>query len=221
LFVVAAVLLAASSGSRALVAAELPVVLEEDFENGADRWQPFDPQSWKILATPQGNVYSLFADSKYQPPYRSPVNVALLKDIAVGDFVLECNLQSTVKDYDHRSLVLVFGYQDPAHFYYVHFGKKTDNHANQIFIVNGAPRLKISTETTPGTKWDDDWHRVKIAHDTSDGTIEVFFDNMKRPVMEAIDETFRWGQIGLGAFDDLGNFDNIVLRGQVVKKPSR
>lgn len=221
LFVVAAVLLAASSGSRALVAAELPVVLKEDFENGADRWQPFDPQSWKILATPQGNVYSLFADSKYQPPYRSPVNVALLKDIVVGDFVLECNLQSTVKDYDHRSLVLVFGYQDPAHFYYVHFGKKTDNHANQIFIVNGAPRLKISTETTPGTKWDDDWHRVKIAHDTSDGTIEVFFDNMKRPVMEAIDETFRWGQIGLGAFDDLGNFDNIVLRGQVVKKPSR
>ena len=68
----------------------------------------------------------------------------------VGDFQLELQLQSTVKDYDHRSMVLVFGYQDPAHFYYVHFGKKTDDHANQIFIVNAAPRLKISTKTTPG-----------------------------------------------------------------------
>ena len=25
--------------------------------------------------------------------------------------------------------------------------------------------------------------------------------------MTAVDKTFAWGQIGLGAFDDLGNFD--------------
>ena len=86
--------------------------------------------------------------------------------------MLEVKLQSTVKDYDHRSLVLVFGYQDPAHFYYVHFGKKTDDHANQIFIVNGAPRLKISTKTTPGTAWDDAWHEVKIVRNVGDGSID-------------------------------------------------
>ena len=80
--------------------------------------------------------------------------------MVVGDFVLEVELQSTVKDYDHRSMVLVFGYQDPAHFYYVHFGKKTDDHANQIFIVNGAPRdedldqdhARHAPGTTPGTR---------------------------------------------------------------------
>jgi hypothetical protein len=200
-------------------AAELPLLLKEDFEQGASRWQPFDEKSWQVLDTPAGKVYGLVADSKYQPPYRSPVNVSLLKDIVVGDFVLECRVQSTVKDYDHRSLVLVFGYQDPSHFYYVHFGKKTDNHANQIFLVDGAPRVKISTETTPGTRWDDAWHQVKIARDASDGSIEVYFDDMKRPVMEAVDDTFRWGQIGLGAFDDLGNFDNLTLRGTLVKPP--
>lgn len=206
---------------HAACAADLPLLVREDFENGADRWQPFDRASWKISETPRGRIYSLVADSSYKPPYRSPVNIALLKDVVVGSFVLEAELQSTVKDYDHRSMVLVFGYQDPAHFYYVHFGKKTDDHANQIFIVNGAAREKISTETTPGTRWDDAWHKVKIVRDASDGSVEVFFDDMRRAVMEAIDDTFAWGQIGIGAFDDLGNFDNLVLRGKPAKAQAR
>ena len=27
--------------------------------------------------------------------------------------------------------------------------------------------------------------------------------------MTAIDKTFTWGQIGIGSFDDLGNFDDV------------
>ncbi len=207
--------------SSTALAADAPLVVRDDFENGVGRWQPMDAQSWKILSTPRGNVYSLFQQSAYKPPYRSPVNIALFKDVVVGDFVLEIDLQSTVKDYDHRSMVLVFGYQDPAHFYYVHFGKKTDNHANQVFIVNGDARTKISTETTAGTAWDDAWHKVKIDRDVSNGDTEIFFDNMKRPVMEAVDDTFTWGQIGIGAFDDLGNFDNLTLRGKPAKAPAQ
>ena len=57
---------------------------------------------------------------------------------------------------------IVFGYQDPAHFYYVHLGKKADDHANQIFIVNGADRKKISLTSTSGTNWDDKWHTVRV-----------------------------------------------------------
>jgi hypothetical protein len=199
-----------------LAAAELPEVTREDFEQGADRWRPTDAKSWKVLETPEGKVYNLFADSKYAPKHRSPVNIAILDDTVVGDFSLDLKLQSTVEDYNHRSLVIVFGYQDPSHFYYVHFGKKTDDHANQIFIVNDAPRVKISTKTTPGTNWDDAWHRVKITRNVADGAIAVYFDNMQEPVMTAVDKTFAWGKIGVGAFDDLGNFDDIVLRGQRV-----
>jgi len=213
-------LLLAATGSRA---DELPLLIHEDFEApGAEaRWRPTDPAAWKIINTPRGKVYSLFAHSKYQPPYRSPVNIALLGDLVVGDFALEGKLQSTVKDYNHRSMVVVFGYQDPAHFYYVHFGKKTDDHANQIFIVNGAPRVKISTETTPGTAWDDEWHRVKIVRTLADGATAVYFDDMTRPVMAATDKTFARGQIGLGAFDDLGNVDDLTLRGIKMEPTTR
>lgn len=203
-----------------LASAELPILVSEDFDSGAARWQPTDARAWKIAKTPSGKVYSLFQQSDYKPPFRSPVNIAILKDVIVADFELSAHLQSTVKDYDHRSMVMVFGYQDPAHYYYVHFGKRTDDHANQIFIVNGAPRLKISTKTTPGTAWDDAWHQVKIVRTTADGKIDVYLDDLQNPVMTAVDKTFVWGQIGIGAFDDLGNFDRIELAGQVVKSQS-
>ncbi len=40
--------------------------------------------------------------------------------------------------------------------------------------MNDALWLKISTKTTPGTNWNDDWHNVKVVH-IVDGTIEVYF----------------------------------------------
>jgi hypothetical protein len=203
------------------LAAELPLLVREDFEHGAARWQPTDPAAWRVSDGSGGKVFSLFQQSKYEPPYRSPVNFALLKDIVVGDFELEARLQSTVKDYGHRDMVLVFGYQDPAHFYYVHFGKQADEHANQIFIVNGAPRVKISTKSTPGTPWDDNWHRVKIVRTVSDGKIEAYFDDMNTPAMSAKDQSFARGQVGVGSFDDTGNFDDVVLRGSTSNQPAK
>jgi sugar lactone lactonase YvrE len=197
---------------------KLPLVFQDDFENGADHWQPTDPKAWKILPTDKGKVYSQFQQSKYQPPHRSPFNISLLKDIQVSDFILEAKVQSTARDYPHRDMCLFFGYQNPAHFYYVHLGQRTDDHANQIFIVNDAPRTKISTKTTPGTKWDDKWHDVKIIRRVSDGTIEVYFDDMKTPVMMATDKTFTWGRVGLGSFDDTGNWDDVKLYGVRVEK---
>lgn len=196
-----------------------PVVLQEDFEQGAKRWAPTDEKAWKVVDADGNRVYSLFQQSKFQPPHRSPLNIALAKDLIVGDFALEARVRSTVKDYPHRDMCLFFGYQDPAHFYYVHLGKKTDDHANQIFIVNDAPRIKISQQTTSGTNWDDEWHRLKLVRTVADGSIAVFWDDLERPIMIAVDKTFAWGQIGLGSFDDIGDFDDVVVRGVRVEKP--
>ena len=136
----------------------------------------------------------------------------------MGNFVLDLKFQSTKKDYGHRDLCLFFGFQDPSHLYYVHFGKKTDDHANQIFIVNDKPRTKISTKTTEGTNWDDEWHHARIVRDVESGRIEIYFDDMKTPVMTATDKTFTWGKVGVGSFDDTGRFDDVYLFGDVVKK---
>lgn len=208
-----AVLLACGFAPRAR--AELPLVFEDSFEHGADHWQPTDAAAWKLVAGREGHgqAYSLFQQSKYKPPHRSPFNIALVKNVVVTDFRFEADVLSTAREYPHRSMTLIFGYQDPAHFYYVHFGKKTDDHANQIFIVNDAPRVKISARTTPGTDWDDRWHHVKIERNAATGDIRIFFDDMREPVMTAVDKTFAWGQVGIGSFDDVGNYDDVKLRG--------
>jgi len=198
---------------------ELPLVYKDDFEKGADNWKPTDAKAWKVKRTDKGNVYSQFEKkSNYNPPHRSPFNISLLKDVTVSDFVLDVKVLSTHEDYGHRDACVVFGYQDPAHFYYVHLGKKADDHANQIFIVNDKPRTKISTKSTDGTNWDEKWHHIRIVRRVSDGTIEVYFDDMKNPVMTASDKSFVHGGIGLGTFDDTSDWDDLELRGVSVTR---
>ena len=51
----------------------------------------------------------------------------------------------------------------------------------------------------------------------ADGTIEIYFDDMKKPVMTASDKTFGAGRVGIGSFDDHGNWDDFKLHG--VKAP--
>ena len=192
----------------------LPIVFEEKFEGGADRWQPQDGEQWQIKKTDKGQVYSQHKkQTKYKPPHRSPTNVALLKDVAFGDMEFTGRVQSTHADYGHRDAVVFFGYQDPAHFYYVHLGKQADDHANQIFIVNGADRKKISITSTTGTNWDDNWHTVRVVRKPSTGEIAIYFDDMAKPVMTASDKTFGPGRIGVGTFDDTADWDEIVVRG--------
>ncbi len=202
-------------------AEKLPLVFRDDFARGADHWQPTDMAAWQVVDVDGRRAYALTKQSDFKPPHRSPMNISLVRDVYVDDFTLEVRLRSTSREYGHRDLCLFFGYQSPSRLYYVHLGKKTDDHANQIFIVNDAPRIKVSTETTPGTPWDDRWHEVKIVRSASDGQIDVFFDDFSKPIMRAIDKTFRWGRVGVGSFDDTGEFANVRLHGRKIVPPAQ
>lgn len=205
-----------NSSNRKPADEKLPIVYQTDFENGAGDWKPTDAAAWKIDKSLKSGdaVYSQFKKrSNYKPPHRSPLNMSLVNDIQVGSFQLDVKVLSTHEDYNHRDACLFFGYQNPGQFYYVHLGKRADPHANQIFIVNKAARTKISTTTTKGTDWDDQWHHVRIKRDIKSGSIEIYFDDMTKPVMTATDRNFLKGQIGLGSFDDTTAWNDLVLRG--------
>lgn len=223
-FIGIGLLCATTVSATAAEPAELPIVFVDDFESGGvSQWVATDPQAWRLAAEGDRHVLQQFAASKVQTPVRSPFNRAVVAGLRVADLQLDVDVQSTARDYPHRDVCLFFGYQDPTHFYYVHLGQRADDHANQIFIVNDAPRVKISTKSTEGTPWNDEWHHVRVVRRVESGEIAVYFDNMDEPVMTAKDSTFDWGTVGVGTFDDTANFDNLEVRGTVrpVLRPGR
>ena len=175
-----------------------------------------DANAWRLSEGKGDKSKALeqFQASKYKYKVRSPFNIGLIGDRTFGDFVLECDMLQTGKDYGHRDMCIFFGLRERSHFYYVHMATKTDDHAHNVFIVNDQPRTKISHKTTAGVDWGkDQWQHVRLERDAKAGTIKVFWNDMKTPIMEAKDDTFKEGYIGFGTFDDTGKVDNVRVWG--------
>lgn len=224
-FLVAMLLLAGCSGATPDVPADvpetmdgLPLVFYDDFSAGADRWEMTDPNAWFVVEDAGDPVLALIQQSDYEPPVRSPRNMALVRDLWVSDFVLEARLKSTTRDYDHRDLCVFYGWQDPANFYYTHIANAADPHANSIFLVDDEPRVSIAAERTDGTDWSGGYHTVRVVRDVEAGTIEVFFDDLETPIMRATDERFAFGRVGFGSFDDSGFFDDVRVWGRLLER---
>jgi len=198
------------------------LVYEQNFENQnsiAD-FSFTEPAKWIMSAGNPGNSLEFTGISEYQPPFRSPHTIGLIKGLAFGSFVLEADVLQTGKEYGHRDMCVIFGFQDPSRFYYAHIASKMDDNAHQLMLVNQAPRTKISSYTTNGIDWgQDQWHKLRIERDIQSGSIKVFFDG--KLIQEASDTTFGIGYVGFGSFDDSGKVDNIrIWTAESVKKPS-
>lgn len=194
------------------------LVFEDDFEDGdAEGWEPTDAKAWKVTEDKGGKAYALFGKSDYKPKVRSPYNISLVKGLDLDDFVLEVKLRSTTGDYNHRDMCVFFNHQDPSNFYYVHFGLKSDDHSNSIFLVDDKPRVSIAKERPAGTRWSEDYHTIRIVRRSEAGSIEVYFDDMDKPAMTAEDRTFTGGTVGVGSFDDTGNADDVKIWAPVQK----
>ncbi|MBM4033559.1 MAG: hypothetical protein FJ291_17490 [Planctomycetes bacterium] len=216
----------ASAAPARAAEGDLPAIYQDDFakEGALEKWEPTDAAQWKIGAEGENKVLSLFEKkSSYKTKVRSPFSFALLREVVVSDFVLDLKAKSTVKPYGHQDLCFFFGYQDPTHYYYVHVAVAADPNAHSVMIVNDKPRVSLIGEPgkdiggeafrTKGIAWGEAWHNVRIVRKVADGLIEVYFDDMAKPIMRVRDKTFAWGRIGVGSFDDTGDFDDIVLRG--------
>jgi hypothetical protein len=193
----------------------LPLLFHEEFKDGEkalERFEFDDPSAWKIAKDEERNVLALTRQCKYDPPVRSIRNRAFVKGLLVSQpFVLEVKLKSTVRDYGHRDLCILFGAVDDSHQFYVHLGKVADPNCNNIFLVDGKPRTNIATRTSKGTPWDDRYHTVRVVRKES-GEVEVFWDGQS--VMTADNKSFPVGKVGVGTFDDLGNFASITIWGK-------
>ena len=177
-----------------------------------------DPTAWRIVPQESFSFLEQFRPAKYQPPVRSPVNYGLIAKQTFGNFVMDVECQQTSREYGHRDMVFVLGYQSPSRYYYAHIASKADDHANQIFLVNDAPRKKISTMSNSGNNWGKDrWKTVRIRRDLQSGEIAVYFHDLSKPVMTATDRTFAAGRVGFGTFDDTCRIRSVQIWGESAK----
>ncbi len=195
---------------------DLPLLFEDDFSEGRiDLWRPRKGNLWRLGQVNGDNAYQTV---RVGPPgrVRAPRSMSILKDLAVTDFCITAQVRCmSPPGYDGRDMCIFFGYQDPTHFYYVHFAGRTDSVHNAILKVDGKDRTPItSTRKHPARLIDQGWYRLKVERNVSTGEIKAYVDDMEKPIMTATDKTFTWGLIGVGAFDDLGFVDDVRVWGK-------
>jgi hypothetical protein len=188
-----------------------------DFEDlSTEVWMPGDPDHWAVTESDGSRVYEL-TDPGIQGEIRAPTSWSLIKDHDVTSFEITGRLKCTADPSNiNRDLCVFFHFQDPAHFYYVHFSAQSDALHNIIGIVNGKDRVKINREPAGESTFrliDQKWHDFKVTFDASTGEINAFMDDMEHPILTAQDKTLSHGLVGIGSFDDTGCFDDICLKG--------
>ncbi len=197
---------------------ELPLLINSDFENGrADGWRPSAPDHWRVVDLDSSKVYALTAPGE-QGRVRAPTSWSVAEDFDVSSFEFTGRLKCDVDPSNtRRDLCVFFHFQDPTHFFYVHFSASSDDAHNVIGLVNGADRVKINLEP-PGKSTfrltDKNWHVFKVTGDAATGRVEAYLDDMNTPILTAVDHTLRHGRVGVGSFDDTGFFDELKLRGE-------
>jgi hypothetical protein len=176
---------------------------------GLSAWQMPFPQDWELRR--EGSFSYLHMNRPREPGVpRRPLQFALLKNVDAASFTLDVLVRRA-----QGSMMVVFDYVDTLHFYYVHLsmdpGVQQPVH-NGIFLVDAAPRRRLAgVEATPALP-DLAWHDVRIVRNAPSGSIQVFLDKEATPRFQTMDRTFTHGQVGLGSFDETGDFARFRLR---------
>lgn len=197
---------------------KLPFLAGSDFEDGsAVGWKPNQSEHWRVVAQDGSLVYELITPGE-PGKVRAPTSWSLLSGQDVTSFVFTGRLKcKTEMSNPYRDMCVFFHFQDPTHFYYVHFAASSDEVHNIIGLVDGADRVKINLEPAGKSAYrltDTNWHAFKVTYDEATGKIQAYLDDMQTPLLTAVDKDISHGLVGVGSFDDSGYFDDIKLWGE-------
>ncbi|WP_338690688.1 family 16 glycoside hydrolase [Haloferula helveola] len=201
----------AESPPKRIVGTQGTGVVERGFFDDKDAWKPGDPAAWKWEEREGERVLCLVKQSKVKPPVRSPFNLIWFEKKSWEGFDLQVEVRLTKFDKGNNDLCVAFAGKGPQEFYYAHLGEKADQVHHQIHLVNHADRKPITVWRSEGTPWKEGtWHKLRVVHRPATGEIAVMFDG--ESVLTAADKTLTGGKIGLGSFDDTGEFRRIIIR---------
>ncbi len=185
------------------------IIFHDNFSSGKlDRYELPYPEDWAVQQEGPLHYLHMLRERDAEEP-RHPIQFARLKGITVGSFTLETRVRR-----EGSSMAIAFNYVDPVHFYYTHLSVDTGAQQavhNGIFLVDGAPRRRIAGLEAPSALPDKNWHKVRVERDVNSGSIKVFVDDEAQPHFSLVNKTFKCGQIGLGSFDETGDYTDVKL----------
>jgi hypothetical protein len=173
-------------------------------------WTVQQTSDWAV----EGGVLRLLV--KGEPPAgepRRPTKFALLNSKPYRKVTVEAEMK-----HNGRSLVIVYAWQDAKHFNYAHLS--TDAAAKQpvhngMFHVFGGERVRISPQDGPSSFTEQEWTPVKLVFDGEKGAAYVEVNGRRNPSLEAVDLSLQWGRVGLGSFNETGDFRNVKITGEM------
>jgi hypothetical protein len=177
------------------------------------KWTVPVAADWKI--DQEGGTPILHLVVGKEPPSnlpRRPMQFALADTPDFSQVTVEADVKPL-----QRSLIIVFAYKDPAHFNYAHIsvdtGTKQPVH-NGIFHVFGGERVRISSQQGPAAfAASGHWYHVVLKHNGGTGSVQVQVDGTPVPALHAVDFSLMSGRVGIGSFDETGDFKNVKITG--------
>ncbi len=143
----------------------------------------------------------------------SPLDVSLLESVTMTDCTIEATLEIGCYKRGQEVRVL-FGYQDPENYYFVHLGNMSDGHVNRIHCVIGGVPQPVAVKFAVNTTWQPRTeHRLRVERTVRDGLIRIYFDDFTTPVLEAVDTRLNQGQAGLGTFGSDLRLSGVKIKG--------
>jgi hypothetical protein len=200
-----------------LVAVVLPAALVAHADGTLrvfDRqWTVPIESDWQIDQAAGVPVLHLVSSREPLPGPRRPIQFALTEIPRYSQLTVEADVKPL-----GRSLIIVFAYQDRAHFDYVHLSTDSGTQVavhNGVFHVYGGERVRISKPDGPAAFPENNrWYHAKLTHDATTGAIAVTVEGHAVPALHAVDVSLGPGEIGLGSFDETAEFRNVKIRTQ-------
>ena len=194
------------------------ILLAASLLSAADNLQVFDHQ-WSV---PNGSDWEIQKENGTPVLHmkigreplasgpRRPVQFAIAETQPFSRVAVEADIRPL-----KRSVIIVYAYRDPAHFNYAHISSdiKAPVH-NGIFHVYGGERVRISPQRGPAAFPEiNRWYHVKLVADGSSGKVDVTVDGKAVPALQAVDLSLTTGKVGIGSFDETGDFKNVKITG--------
>lgn len=176
------------------------------------QWSVVNGPDWKVGSENGVQVLQLLTPRDPLPGPRRPIQFAVAQTRDFSRVSLELDVRPR-----RRSLILVFAYRDRAHFDYAHLSTDTAMTQpvhNGIFHIFGGERVRISRQSGPAAfPQTERWYHVILKHDGETGAVDVLVDGQAVPALRAVDLSLTSGRVGLGSFDEVGDFRNVRITG--------